>query len=184
MKHNILFKLLGSIPVILLALYYIPFLGVCLILFRYFVYKDRKYYSTPLWLFITAILILLPKGADLIINTFKIGITIPYLNTIINSSIYANLLGYTKLLITVSIILLIVSYVLKHVFTSLYNKFIQFVNEEQRKDYEISQKNDLLIKEKQQRSKDTRVVYCPNCGADNMLTTKTGKCKYCRNDIG
>lgn len=183
MKHNLLFKLLASIPVILLALYYIPFLGICLILFRYFVYKDRKYYSTPLWLFISAIVIILPKGINLLIETFKISVTIPYLNTIINSNVYTNLLEYTKLLITVSIIFLIISYVLKHVFTTLYNKFIQFINEEQKKDYEISQKNDLLIKEKQQRSKDTRVVNCPNCGADNMLSTKTGKCKYCRSDI-
>ena len=39
MKEREIFKILTSIPVILIVLYFIPFLGVCLIIFRYFIYK-------------------------------------------------------------------------------------------------------------------------------------------------
>ena len=42
MSENKLFKLLASIPVILLCLYFIPFVGVCLIGLRYFVYRNNK----------------------------------------------------------------------------------------------------------------------------------------------
>ncbi len=42
MKNNLLFKILSSLPVILIALYFIPFLGVCLILLRYFMYDNKK----------------------------------------------------------------------------------------------------------------------------------------------
>ena len=67
MNNNRLFKLLCSIPVILVFLYFIPFLGICLMLFRCYIYIGRKnnLYST---LFICGILILLPK---IIYNVFN-----------------------------------------------------------------------------------------------------------------
>ena len=55
-------------------------------------------------------------------------------------------------------------------------------NQEKRND-EISRKNDLIMKEKREIAKNTNVVICPYCGADNMLTAKTGTCKYCRRKI-
>ena len=48
MKNNLFIKILCSIPVILLFLYFIPFLGVCLILFRYFIYDNKKRIETPI----------------------------------------------------------------------------------------------------------------------------------------
>ena len=39
------------------------------------------------------------------------------------------------------------------------------------------------MKEKQMQAKNTHVVICSHCGASNMLTSTTGKCKYCRNII-
>ena len=47
MSENKFFKLLCSLPVVLIVLYFIPFLGICLILFRYYVYRGNKYYKTP-----------------------------------------------------------------------------------------------------------------------------------------
>ena len=47
----------------------------------------------------------------------------------------------------------------------------------------IQEKNDLIMKEKQMQAKNTHVVICSHCGASNMLTSTTGKCKYCRNII-
>ena len=42
MRNNLLFKILASIPVILLTLYFIPFLGVILILFSCIVIKKYQ----------------------------------------------------------------------------------------------------------------------------------------------
>ena len=41
----------------------------------------------------------------------------------------------------------------------------------------------MKMQEKRERAKNTHVVYCPYCGADNMLTEKTGICKFCRRKI-
>ena len=55
-------------------------------------------------------------------------------------------------------------------------------NQEKRND-EISRKNDLIMKEKREIAKNTNVVICPYCGADNILTEKVGTCKFCRRKI-
>ena len=39
------------------------------------------------------------------------------------------------------------------------------------------------MKEKREKAKNTHIVYCPYCGADNMLTSNVGRCKYCRRRI-
>lgn len=183
MKHNILVKLLVSIPVILVTLYYIPFLGIVLILFRYYVHSDKKVYQTPLMLLLSALIIWLPKIMEFIIEYGKINIEIPYIYQVMDTKLYPELLTFSKTLIIIGIILFIVSYILKNVCTSLYNKLMKLVEYEQKKDYEISKKNDMAIKEKQLRAKHTKVVKCPNCGANNTITSTTGKCKYCRSAI-
>ena len=47
--------------------------------------------------------------------------------------------------------------------------------------FEVEQEKKKI--EKQEKTKNTKVVYCPYCGADNMLTEKVGTCKYCRRKI-
>lgn len=183
MKHNIFVKLLVSIPVILVTLFYSPFLGIILILFRYYVHSNKKFYQTPLMLLLTSLIIWLPKIIEFVIEYGKINIEIPYIYQIMDTKIYPELLVFSKTLITIGIILFIVSYILKNIFTSLYNKLMRLVEYEQIKDYEISKKNDMAIKEKQLRAKNTKVVKCPNCGASNTITSTTGKCKYCRSSI-
>lgn len=94
MSENKFFKLLCSLPVVLIVLYFIPFLGICLILFRYYVYRGNKYYKTPALLFVCGILLLIPKLIDSIIKMLKLdNIEIPYLNSIITSDIYTKLLS-------------------------------------------------------------------------------------------
>ena len=39
------------------------------------------------------------------------------------------------------------------------------------------------MKEKIEAAKNMTVVYCPHCGADNILTTNVGTCKYCRSRL-
>jgi hypothetical protein len=170
-------------PVILVTLYYIPFLGILLLLFRYYIHSDKKYYQTSLLLLLSSLIIWLPKIIEFIIEYGKINIEIPYIYQIMDTSIYPKLLEYSKTLIIVGIILLIVSYILKNIFTSVYSKLMSLVQYEQAKDYEISKKNDLIIKEKQLKAKNSKVVHCKKCGASNIITSTTGKCKYCRSAL-
>lgn len=183
MRENKFLQVLCSLPIILIVLYFIPFLGVCLILFRYYVYRARKYYSTPIMLVVLGLILTIPKLIDSILKAFNSKINIPYLDTIINSDTYLKLLNYSKLLITVGIIFIMLCFIFKSLYVRLSSKVKNFVDEQQKKDYEISQKNNLIIKERQERAKNTHVVYCPHCGADNMLFEKTGVCKFCRRQI-
>ena len=73
MKNNIILKILLSIPIILIALYFIPFLGVCLIIFKLFVYGSKKSIITSVSLLIVGLLVLIPKVLSLTkINIDKI----------------------------------------------------------------------------------------------------------------
>lgn len=189
MKNNIALKLLSSLPVILIMLYFMPFLGICLIILRYFIYDKKKRISTPIYIFICGILILIPKGLDLIFETAKIDINnIPYLNDIINSELYnVDFMKFSKRLIYVGIIFLIISCILKTIFDKVSNKlnsgFRNYIRETEKRDYEISKRNDMEIKMKQEKARNTSYVKCPNCGSDNLLSDKFGKCKYCRRDL-
>ena len=44
-------------------------------------------------------------------------------------------------------------------------------------------KNDLEMKEKREKAKNSRVVNCPYCGADNLIYNNVGTCKFCRKKI-
>ena len=50
MKNNLFIKILCSVPVILVVLYFIPFLGICLLLFRRFVYQNKTIKTYPIYL--------------------------------------------------------------------------------------------------------------------------------------
>ena len=180
MKEKEIFKLLTSIPLILIVLYFIPFLGVCLIIFRYFIYKE-KYYKLPITLIICGLVLIIP-------NLFKyIKLNIDFINSLISSDIYINLITYSKRLITVGIIFLIVSYIVKMIYTKvsskLSNEFKNYIQKEEQRNAEISAKNDLIMKEKREKAQNTHVVYCPYCGSDNMVIGNSGTCKYCRRRI-
>lgn len=182
MKNNAIVKLLCSLPIILITMYFVPFLGVCLILFRCFAY-NKKHYSTSITLIVCGLLILLPKLVDYINHIFKSPIKISYLEKILNSNIYTKFLSCSKLLIIVGVIFLILSYIANKSATKLGSSIGNYIKEQQRKDYEISEKNDLIMKEKQEKAKNTHFVKCPNCGGDNVVIGNVGKCKFCRRNI-
>ena len=188
MSENKFFKLLCSLPVVLIVLYFVPFLGICLILFRYYVYRENKCYKTPALLLVCGILLLIPKLIDSIIKILKLdNIEIPYLNSIITSDIYTKLLSYSKLLVTVGIIFLILSFIFRNVFNKLSSKLNSeirnYMEQDLKKEYEIRKENDMKMQEKREKAKNTHVVHCPYCGSDNMLTEQTGTCKFCRRKI-
>lgn len=188
MAENKILKLICSIPVILVLLYFLPFVGVCLIIARYFVYRSRQSYELPVVLLIVGIIILLPRGAELVLNMMKQPITlIPYLNVVVGSELYIKLIKFSKLLITLGIITLIVSYIVKSIALKVSSKLSSVLNDGVNtyinKEAEIKEKNDLKIKEQQERAKHTHSVKCPTCGSFNIIYEDTGTCKYCRNPI-
>ena len=94
MKNNLILKILSSIPIILLAIYIYPFFGICLIILRYFLYKQKRI-STPILIITIGILLLIPKYLFIILK--KLNITnniITHLQKIINLEIYNMLLDW------------------------------------------------------------------------------------------
>ena len=181
---NKLIKFLSSIPIILIMLYFIPFLGICLILLRYFVSDTKKRTTTPIIIAVVGLLIV-----GLILDILKTDVkSIPYFGDIVTSKIYQkDLLDFSKYLITVGIIFLIISFVTKSVFDKVSNKlsgaFKGYVNETAKQQAEISRQNDLKIKEKQAAARTTSYVKCPKCGSDNIISDKFSRCKYCRSAL-
>ncbi len=184
MKNNLLFKILASLPIILLMLYFIPFLGIILILFRFFVYSNKKI-STSIYITLVGILILIPKIIYFILGIFKIDInTIPYLQDVLNSDLYnINFINYSKLLICIGIIFLIISFALTAIFNKLNIGILNYISKQEKIDTKISRENDMKIKIKQEKAKNTSYVKCPYCGSDNLLSEKFGICQYCRRKI-
>lgn len=181
MNTNKMLKILSSLPIILLFLYFIPFIGICLIILRYFVYGTKKYFSVSIDLIATGLILLIPKLFNVCLKLLKIDII--EFNNIIASDIYLKLIEYSKFIISVGIIFLIISTIFKNVFNKIQSYIKDYVNKQDKIMAEVSKQNDMEIKEKQEKAKNTRVVICPNCGADNIVTEKVGKCKYCRRTI-
>lgn len=188
MNENKIFKILCSIPVILITLYFIPFIGVILILFRYYVYRNEKYYKTPLILLICGLLLLIPRIVNSVIKILKFNVEdVPYLKVVLDSDIYLKLLSYSRYLIIVSIIFLIISFIFRNTISKINgiisSQISNYGSKLQEDSYKIRKENDLIMQEKRERAQNTHVVYCPYCGSDNMLTEKTGTCKFCRRKI-
>lgn len=188
MNENKIFKILCSIPVILITLYFIPFIGVILILFRYYVYRNEEYYKTPLILLICGLLLLIPRVVNSVIKILKFNVEdVPYLKVVLDSDIYLKLLSYSRYLIIVSIIFLIISFIFRNTISKINgiisSQIFNYGSKLQEDSYKIRKENDLIMQEKRERAQNTHVVYCPYCGSDNMLTEKTGTCKFCRRKI-
>lgn len=184
-KNNLLFRMLSSLFVIFIALYFVPFLGICLILLRYFILGNKRRMLTPLWIIGFGIIIFIPKGLKLVLDTVNFDLTrVPYLSDLVNTELYnLNLINYSKNLIYIGVILLIISFVLKTILNKLSIGIRDYMIDIQKRDMEISKKNDMEIKMKQERAKNTSYVKCPYCGSDNILGEKIGTCEYCRRKI-
>lgn len=176
MRNNLLIKIICSIPVILIAGYFSKVLCVFLVIFRLIAIR-RSRYSLPSSLIICGLIILIPKGIH------SINSDLPYLSDILSSDIYPNLLSYSKFLIIFGVILLFITYIVQLSSNKINSTVSNYINKQEQRDREIAEKNDLKMREKRESSKYTRVVKCPNCGASNTLTDKTGKCSHCRSPL-
>ena len=177
MSDKLIYKIMFSIPVILIAIYVAPAVGIILIIAKQFI-TNKKWYSTPIALLIFSGIIYIPQILHRIVNLFNIKLD--FIDKIISSSDYVGILNYSKTLFTIGFVMLILSAILSKVIENIGNKTNEVFDNHQKKQYEINKENDLKIKEKQLRSKTTSVVICDNCGASNVVTGKAGICPYCR----
>lgn len=182
-------KFLCCLPIILIFLYFLPFVGICLILLRAFVYKNKSKISTPTILIGVGISIYIPKILNYLFELLNFNSnTIPYFKNIISSKLYNNnFIDYSKYLITAGVILLIISFILKNIVQIVSNKINtgmqRYIKESVKQDVEKSNQNDMEIKNKQQKAKVSSYVKCPHCGSDNILSDKFGTCRYCRRKL-
>ncbi len=163
--------ILANIFLILIVLYFIPFLGICLFIFRKFYYKNhQRKFDNYLFLIIGLFIF--------IIN--KVNISIPYLSSIIKTT---NFLNYSKRLIILGVIFIIIDYLAKNILGNMTNFVKNYINESEQQDLKIKAKNDLIMQEKREKAKNTTYIKCPYCGADNLISEKIGICNYCRRKI-
>jgi len=186
MKGNFWIRLLTSLPIILLLLYYLPFLGICLLLFRYFFSRLKMRFFTSFFLLVFGLVLLIPNGILMISRLIEKDIVKSlYLTDVVNSLFYQDsVIGYAKLLLTLGTLFSLFSALLSRIFNRGKSLVRAIFKDQEKKRLEIFEKNDMLIKERQEKARNTHVVICPYCGADLMLTESTGTCKYCRRKIG
>lgn len=175
MKNNLFLKLLSSILIILITMYFSRFLGVCLIILRCFVHTKK---NISIYLLVSGVLILIPKFLNII------NIKFSYLNNILRSDIYnKNFINYAEFLLILGVIILIIEIIAKTISSKINSSIKSYIMNSEKKDYEISEKNDLIMKEKREKALNTSYVKCPSCGADNIISSKVAKCKFCRSAL-
>ena len=186
---NGLVKLICSLPVVLIVLYFLPVLGVIMVIARYFIYSERHFFRTPVVLMLVGLILLVPRGLQLAIENFNLSFTIPFLSDILNLELYPKLADYGQFILIVGVVILIVSYLLKSFISGLSNNIrsmmSQYASTKQAEEVEIRKENDLKLREKEITSKQKapHVVKCPHCGKTNSITGTVGKCKSCRSAI-
>lgn len=184
-----LIKLICSLPVVLVVLYFVPVLGIIMVIARYFLYSERHFYRMPIAMIIVGLVALLPRGLELAITNFNLNLSIPYLDTILAHNLYPHFIDYGKFILIAGIIILIVSYLLKNFISKLSNNIrtmvSQYTSTKQAEDMEIRKENDLKMREKEITSaqQTPHAVKCPHCGKTNSIIGTVGKCKSCRSAI-
>lgn len=163
--------ILANIILILLVLYFLPFLGICLLIFRKFYFKNQNKGFDNYLLLIVGLIIF-------IIN--NLNVTIPYISEFFKTDMF---LKYSKRLITLGVIFIIIHYLVKRWLNYLVNFVQNYLRESEKQDLEIKAQNDLKMQEKREKAKNTKYIKCPYCGADNLVSEKIGVCSYCRRKI-
>ena len=187
MNLHFLVKILCSLPVILLFLYFIPFIGVCLIILRGVFYSyersfnNEKHFSLSSMFITIGLVLFIPNIMDQILKYITVENTsFLFLHDFVSSTMYGKLFSYGQLLFCLGILSFIISYIFKHFSVKLSYYLKSYILNQEKKMMDVSKTNDMEMKLKQERATHTHVVFCPSCGADNILTEKVGKCKYCR----
>ena len=103
--------------------------------------------------------------------------------------LYPKFTDYGKFLAIFSVILLVVTYVLRSFIEGLSNKFSSlassYYQDRAKRDDQIEKdvKLESKIKEIEAKQNTPHVVKCPHCGKTNHITGTVGRCKACRSAI-
>ena len=178
-------KILSSMPIVLITLYFLPVLGILLLILRFFFFFSHNKKWTSIILVGLGFILLFPKGIDWFSNAFNIEKnSIPYFLEITKSTLYTTkIIEYGKLLLYLGIIFLIVSVVFNLIATKTTIALKKYIQKEEQSNRKISEKNDLIMKEKREKAQNTNYVKCPYCGSDNLVSEKFAICSYCRRKI-
>lgn len=185
MKNNLFLKILCSIPLILLFLYFIPFLGICLLILRFLTYTESSKKNTAVILVVLGVFLLIPKILEKVLIIFNYDVNkILYLGDIVNSNIYNHgIIDFSKTLLIIGILYSIMNFIYSELLSKVSRGIQNYIKQDLKQGYEVRKENDMKMREKREIAKNTHVVYCPYCGSDNLLSEQTGTCKFCRRKI-
>lgn len=185
-------KIICSLPVLLVTLYFVPPLGVALTIARLFIYGSYRYYRVPALILVIALLCLAPRGYELLQQNF--GDSIPAFQPFIDfraHPLYGKLTDYGRWTAIFSIIMVIASIALGKV-ANLVSQALRMARmagsganrttsgSDVRKT-PIMQKDNAQVDPSDQST--PHVVKCPNCGKANAIKGTVGTCKACRTAI-
>ena len=167
-------KIITSIPVILLGSYLSILIGFFLILLRFCIREENKK-KFILFLFVLGIILVIPYFIDTITGSKILSI-----NTFISTGIYRSFLSFGKDLLILSVIFLFLLIFCESMLQQVEDYIKKYIEKEEQQMQEIPRENNIVM---QDSVKNTHVVFCPYCGADNIIEGKSGICKFCRREI-
>ena len=172
-------QIILNIPIIIIITYFIPWLGILLALIRVCLdfHAKRLIYTLLIASIFLQLTNLFFKSTD-----FS-SITTINTQEIISSSLYLNIINFSKALFIVGIIMWIILSLKKAIYAKVTNGIFEWIQKEMQVEELIKKENNLKIQEKQLQAKNTHVTKCKYCGADNILKEKIGICKYCRKPL-
>ena len=186
-------KLICSLPVLLVTLYFVPPLGVVLTIARLFIYGSYRYYRVPAAILVVALLCLAPRGYELLQQNF--GETIPTIQPLIDfraHPLFAKLTDFGRWTAIFSIIMIIVSLALGKVanLVSQALRMARMANSASRANAgsdNTTRKTPVMQKDGREADPSDQstphVVKCDNCGKANHIIGTVGTCKACRSAI-
>ena len=183
MKYSGIVKFLVSVPVIVLCLYFIPILGILLMIVRMVVYYNKKVIDIPIVCAIIGVILCIPSLINYITN--KLGYNhIESLDIIVNNDVFKDISSRSNFLIITGIVFMVVSYLFikisKRVSTKALSYLSDYINESEKKDMEVREKTEMKMAEKREAAKHTHVLKCPKCGYSNMFVGNNTRCVHCR----
>ena len=182
-------KVILSIPVILILLYFLPVIGVIALITRYILIDEKHYFMTPAVIAIVGLVALIPRGFELLQQNFNFNITIPFLSDFLALPIYPKITDYGKFCVIIAIVFFLLSALLRKFLTGLGDRIVKAFSTRRQEELtareRVAQENDLKIREQKLEMEQTElnVVKCPHCGKINHIKGKTGTCKSCRTPI-
>ena len=186
-------KLICSLPVLLITLYFVPPLGVILTVARLFIYGSYRYYRVPAAILIVALLCLVPRGYELLQQNF--GNSVPTFQPLIDfraHPLFAKLTDFGRWTAIFSVIMIIASLALGKV-ANLASQALRMARMANSTGHSNTS-NDNTTRKTPVMQKDGReadpsdqstphVVKCANCGKANHIIGTVGTCKACRTAI-